>query len=87
MSRKINIIKYKDNTHYTVYVYDKYNQEHHVGYLGEGFMTLEEVEKCAQFVWLNEKKNKEDLLNKAIYKMIQHDRDKGMLKNNRDNLD
>ena len=78
MSRKININKYQGNTHYSVHVVDKYGQEHHVGYLGEGFMTLEEVEKCAQFIWLNETKNEIDPLSKAIYECIEIDKKNGI---------
>ena len=73
MSRKIIIDKYEGNTHYSVHVYDKFGQEHHVGYLGDGFMTLKEVEKCAQFIWSNEVKKEISLLDKAVKECIDID--------------
>tara|TARA_R110001583_G_scaffold181624_1_gene338951 strand:+ start:243 stop:497 length:255 start_codon:yes stop_codon:yes gene_type:complete len=67
MSRKIQIQKYKDNTHYSVYIIDGYGTEHHLGYskvLSEAFHK--EVNKKAEKIWANEVKPKKDLLSKAI---------------------
>ena len=65
--RKINISKYKGNTHYSVSVEDGYGTEHHIGYFKElGIGTLECIEEDAEYIWNNEVKPKEDLLGKAI---------------------
>ena len=69
MSRKIQIQKYKDNTHYSVYVVDGYGTEHHLGYKGQGELHelgMSIIERKAEEIWDNEVKPKEDLLENAI---------------------
>ena len=64
MSRKIQIQKYKDNTHYSVYVIDGYGTEHHLGYFKS--YIIDDIERQAEEIWKNEVKPKEDLLENAI---------------------
>tara|TARA_R100001594_G_C3931348_1_gene238235 strand:+ start:103 stop:384 length:282 start_codon:yes stop_codon:yes gene_type:complete len=93
MSRKIQIQKYKDNTHYSVYVVDGYGTEHHLGYskvLSEAFHK--EVNKKAEKIWANEVKPKEDLMAKAVKNMVELDKNSGIRftdskGNHRDGLD
>ena len=88
MSRKIVISKYENNTHFTVHVYDSYNQEHHLGYykhLDEEDVI--ELEESAQEIWSNEVKNEPTLMEKAIKNCIEIDKKNGILKGNRDGLD
>ena len=67
MSRKIQIQKYKDNTHYSVYVVDGYGTEHHLGYYKVlSPEILGEIEADAEMLWNNEVKPEEDLLENAI---------------------
>ena len=67
MSRKIQIQKYKDNTHYSVYVVDGYGTEHHLGYYKSlSPEILGEIEADAEMLWNNEVKPEEDLLENAI---------------------
>ena len=67
MSRKIQIQKYKDNTHYSVYVVDGYGTEHHLGYYKVlSPEILGEIEAGAEMLWNNEVKPEEDLLENAI---------------------
>ena len=67
MSRKIQIQKYKDNTHYSVYVVDGYGTEHHLGYYKVlSPEILGEIEADAEMLWENEVKPEEDLLENAI---------------------
>ncbi len=67
MSRKIQIQKYKDNTHYSVYVVDGYGTEHHLGYYKVlSPEILGEIEADAEMLWNNEVKPEEDLLESAI---------------------
>ena len=67
MSRKIQIQKYKDNTHYSVYVVDGYGTEHHLGYYKVlSPEILGEIEADAEMLWDNEVKPEEDLLESAI---------------------
>ena len=67
MSRKIQIQKYKDNTHYSVYVVDGYGTEHHLGYYKVlSPEILGEIEADAEMLWYNEVKPEEDLLESAI---------------------
>jgi len=67
MSRKIQIQKYKDNTHYSVYVVDGYGTEHHLGYYNVlSPEILGEIEADAEMLWDNEVKPEEDLLENAI---------------------
>jgi hypothetical protein len=75
MSREIKIKKYKDNTHYSIHVVDKYGQEHHVGYsrvLTEKFN--EEVHKKAEKIWSNEVKQEIDSMSLAILDCIEIDK-------------
>ena len=79
MSRKIQIQKYKDNTHYSVYVVDGYGTEHHLGYYKVlSPEILGEIEADAKMLWNNEVKPKEDLMGKAIAECIQSDIDRGV---------
>ena len=55
MSRRIIIDKYQGNTHYNVHVIDSFGQEHHLGYLGMD-LTMEDVDKMSEEIWLNEVK-------------------------------
>ena len=67
MSRKINISKYRGNTHYSVYVVDGYGTEHHLGYYKVlSPEILGEIEADAEMLWDNEVKPEEDLLENAI---------------------
>ena len=67
MSRKIQIQKYKDNTHYSVYVVDGYGTEHHLGYYKVlSPEILGEIEADAEMLWDNEVKPEEELLENAI---------------------
>ena len=67
MSRKIQIQKYKDNTHYSVYVIDGYGTEHHLGYWSElDNSVILVIEAKARVIWDNEVKPEEDLLENAI---------------------
>ena len=65
MSRKINISKYRDNTHWSVIVVDSFGQEHHLGYQFKQ-VDLQYIEEQACEIWANEVKPKEDLLENAI---------------------
>ena len=93
MSRKIQIQKYKDNTHYSVYVVDGYGTEHHLGYssvLNEAFHK--EIHRKAEKIWNNEVKPKEDLMAKAVKNMVELDKKSGIRftdskGNHRDGLD
>ena len=80
--RSYNIIKYKNNTHFTVNVVDSFGQNH-----SSFFRTTEECSKYAYEVWENEVKKPEDLLNKAIANCIELDKKSGILKENSDGLD
>ena len=79
MSRKIQIQKYKDNTHYSVYVVDGYGTEHHLGYWSElDNSVMLVIEAKARVIWENEVEPKEDLLGNAIKECIQSDIDRGV---------
>ena len=80
--RSYNIIKYKNNTHFTVNVVDSFGQNH-----SSFFRTTEECSKYAYEVWENEVKKPEDLLSKAITNCIELDKKSGILKENSDGLD
>ena len=58
--RDYKIIKYMNNTHYTIIVVDSYGQEH-----TSFFRTVDECSNYAYEVWANEVKQPEDLLSKA----------------------
>ena len=81
MSRKIIIHKYKDNTVYSVSVFDSYGTEHHLGYKGQGELHklgMSIIESRAEEIWENEVKPKEDLLGNAIAECIKIDIDRGV---------
>ena len=88
MSRKININKYRGNTHFSVTITDSYNQEHHLGYYNDlSPEIMSEIEADAEMLWQNEVKKPENLLNKAITNCIEIDKRSGILKGNSDGLD
>jgi len=88
MSRQIKISKYQGNTHYSIYVIDKYGTEHHIGYEHKlNNDILAKIEQQACDIWANEVKPKEDLMAKAIAACIELDKKGGILKGNRDGLD
>ena len=66
--RDYKIIKYMNNTHYTIIVVDSYGQEH-----TSFFRTVDECSNYAYEVWANEVKQEEDLLGKAIANCIKLD--------------
>ena len=71
--RSYNIIKYKNNTHFTVNVVDSYGQEH-----TNFFKTEEECALYVYQVWENEVKKPVDLLANAIAECIQIDIERGV---------
>tara|TARA_R100000656_G_scaffold74923_1_gene55570 strand:- start:610 stop:867 length:258 start_codon:yes stop_codon:yes gene_type:complete len=75
MSRKINISKYQGNTHYSVHVYDSFNQEHHIGYFSKpnSRISLEIIHEEADKIWSNEVKRIPSLISKAIKECIDID--------------
>ena len=80
MSRKIIIDKYQGNTHWSVHVYDSFNQEHHLGYyklINEDVETV--IEHEAEEIWSNETKKEVSLMSKAIKECIEIDRKAGRL--------
>ena len=91
--RQIKINKYKGNTHYSIYVVDKYNQEHHLGY--EHTLNndiLAKIEQKACDIWANEVEQKPSSMDKAIAACIELDRKGGLhftdsRGNHRDGLD
>lgn len=90
MSKEIKIHKYRGNTHYSVYVIDSFNQEHHLGYYNDlSPEILSEIEADAEMLWQNEVKQEPSSMDKAIAAMIKADKthftdDMG---NHRDGLD
>jgi len=76
MTRKIKIIKYQDNTHYTVYVYDSYGQEHHLGYL-DLTIKMKDIDKLSKEIWSNEVKREISPLSRAIKECIDMDIENG----------
>ena len=91
--RQIKINKYKGNTHYSIYVVDKYNQEHHLGY--EHTLNndiLAKIEQKACDIWADEVKYEPSSMDKAIAACIELDRKGGLnftdsRGNHRDGLD
>lgn len=91
--RQIKINKYKDNTHYSIYVIDKYNQEHHIGYehtLNDDILAKIEQQACD--IWSNEVKYEPSSMDKAIAACIELDEKCGLhftdnMGNHRDGLD
>ena len=71
--RSYNIIKYKNNTRFTVNVVDSYGQEH-VNF----FRTTEECSEYVYQVWQNEVKKPVDLLANAIAECIKIDIERGV---------
>ena len=91
MSRKIDITKYRGNTHYSVTVTDSYKQEHHIGYLDIN-LTMSDIYDKAEEIWQNEVKRKKDLMADAIENMIALEKISGLhftdsRGNHRDGLD
>ena len=88
MSRRIIIDKYQGNTHFTVHVYDSFDQEHHLGYYTHfDEEDMKELEQSAEEIWNNEVKREISPLSSAIHALHQHDKKSGILKGNRDGLD
>tara|TARA_R100001594_G_scaffold28571_2_gene53817 strand:- start:201 stop:455 length:255 start_codon:yes stop_codon:yes gene_type:complete len=80
MSRKINISKYENNTHYSVHVIDSFGTEHHLGYWSElDNSVMLVIEAKARVIWENEVEPKEDLMSKAIKECIEIDKKAGRL--------
>ena len=77
MSRKINISKYENNTHYSIHVIDSFGQEHHLGYFKS--YIIDDIERQAQEIWDSEVKPKEDLMSRAIKECIEIDEKNGRL--------
>ena len=91
MPRKIDITKYRGNTHYSVTVTDSYEQEHHIGYLDIN-LTMEDIYFKAEDIWQNEVKREKDLMADAIENMIALEKISGLhftdsRGNHRDGLD
>ena len=90
--KKINITKYKGNTHYNIHVIDSFGQEHHLGFFslknrayypifmnlrGE-YLDLNDIERQAEEIWSNETKNiYDDSLDKAVQNCIELDNKAG----------
>ena len=89
MSRKINISKYKDNTHYSIHITDSYGTEHHIGYSSKlDNDMLAKIEQQACDIWADEVKPKEDLMANAIKWCVDNSpRFTDSRGNNRDGLD
>ena len=85
MSRKIKIEKYEGNTHFSVTVVDKYNQEHHLGYFKHIYTN--QIEAEAQQIWSNEVKQKVNPMSEIIGKMHKISVDSGLYQGNSDGLD
>ena len=87
MCRDYSIKKYKDNTHYQVYVTDSYGREK-----GNFFKELQECYDFVYKVWeqeqpLTDKEIEQNLLSRAISNCIKLDKKQGVLKENSDGLD
>ena len=73
--KKINITKYKSNTHYNIHVIDSFDQEHHLGVFK---LSIDDIERQAEEIWSNETKNVyDDSLDKAIQNCIELDNKAG----------
>jgi hypothetical protein len=86
MSRRIIIDKYQGNTHYNVHVVDHFGQEHHLGYLGMD-LTMEDVDKMSEEIWLKEVKREITPMERAIKECIEIDKNNNIIKGNYDGLD
>jgi hypothetical protein len=76
--KKINITKYKGNTHYNIHVIDSFGQEHHLGSFKLINLYLPNLERRAEEIWSNETKNVyDDSLDKAIQNCIELDNKAG----------
>ena len=80
MSRKIVISKYQGNTHYSVHVYDSFNQEHHIGYFKSpnSDISLKVIHDEAEKIWSKEVKKVPSLMSMAIKQCIEIDIKNGM---------
>jgi len=76
--RKINISKYKGNTHYSIHVVDSYGQEHHLGFFKS--YIIDDIERQAEEIWSNEVKQEENLLGKAILNCKELDKNNNNLR-------
>jgi len=85
MSRKIKIEKYEGNTHFSVTIVDKYNQEHHLGYFKHIYTN--QIEAEAHQIWSNEVKQKVNPMSEIIGKMHKISVDSGLYQGNSDGLD
>ena len=85
MSRKIKIEKYEVNTHFSVTVVDKYNQNHHLGLFKHIYTN--QIEAEAQQIWSNETKRKVNSMSEIIGKMHKMAVDSGIYQGNIDGLD
>jgi hypothetical protein len=73
--KKINITKYKGNTHYNIRVIDSFGQEHQLGFFK---LSIDDIERQAEEIWSNETKNiYDDSLDKAIQNCIELDNKAG----------
>jgi hypothetical protein len=73
--KKINITKYRGNTHYNIHVIDSFSQEHHLGFFK---LSIDDIERQAEEIWSNETKNVyDDSLDKAIQNCIELDNKAG----------
>ena len=78
MSRKIIINKYEGNTHYSIHIIDKYNQEHHIGYEHKlDNSILAKIEQQACDIWANEVEREVSSLDKAIAECVKIDEERG----------
>jgi hypothetical protein len=74
--KKINITKYRGNTHYNIHVIDSFGQEHHLGSFRS--YIIDDIERQAEEIWSNETKNVyDDSLDKAIQNCIELDNKAG----------
>ena len=85
MSRKIKIEKYEGNTHFSVTVVDKYNQNHHLGLFKHIYTN--QIEAEAHQIWSNEVKQKVNPMSEIIGKMHKLSVDSGLYQGNSDGLD
>ena len=91
--RQIKINKYEGNTHYSIHVVDKYNQEHHLGYehtLNNDILAKIEQQACE--IRANEVKQEPNSMDLAIAALIKLDEQSGLhftddRGNHRDGLD
>jgi len=80
MAQKINISKYRNNSHYSVSVTDKFGTEHHLGYYSD-YSKMHDIEDAAKFIWENAVEPKENLMGKAIAECIKIDEARGRTPN------